>query len=109
LGDYEIGLDETGNGCTRRARLHGAISQLGESLLPFGCQRDVIGMDSAEQVYRFAMDQMGVENKDMPEQGLRTMFSALKDRRAPAKRDPLIAADSAATVDKFNLGRFGRA
>lgn len=70
---------------------------------------DVIGMDSAEQVYRFALDQMSVEHKDMPAPGLRTMFNALKDRRAPAKRDPLIAADSAATVDRYNLNRFRQA
>lgn len=70
---------------------------------------DVIGMDSAEQVYRFALDQMSVEHKDMPALGLRTMFNALKDRRAPAKHSPQMAQDSAATVDQFNLGRFGRA
>lgn len=70
---------------------------------------DVIGMDSAEQVYRFALDQMSVDHKDMPAPGLRTMFNALKDRRAPAKHSPQMAQDSAATVDKFNLGRFGRA
>jgi hypothetical protein len=70
---------------------------------------DVIGMDSAEQVYRFALDQMSVEHKDMPAPGLRTMFNALKDRRAPAKHSPQMAQDSAATVDQFNLGRFGRA
>lgn len=70
---------------------------------------NVIGMDSAEQVYRFALDHMGVAHKEMPAQGLNAVFSALKDRRAPVSRDPKIAADSAATVDKFNLGRFGRA
>jgi hypothetical protein len=37
------------------------------------------------------------------------MFNALKDRRAPAKHSPQMEQDSAATVDKFNLGRFGRA
>jgi hypothetical protein len=70
---------------------------------------DVIGMDSAEQVYRFALDQMSVDHKDMPAPGLRTMFNALKDRRTPVKRDPQIAADSAATVDRYNLNRFRQA
>jgi hypothetical protein len=70
---------------------------------------DVIGMDSAEQVYRFALDKMGVDHKDMPAPGLRTMFNALKDRQAPAKSAPRIAEDAAATVDQFNLGRFRHA
>lgn len=70
---------------------------------------DVIGMDSAEDVYRFALDQMGIANKDMPAAGLRTMFNAVKDRRSAPKSTPEMAQDAAATVDQFNLGRFGRA
>lgn len=70
---------------------------------------DVIGMDSAEDVYRFALDQMGITNKDMPAAGLRTMFNAVKDRRSAPKNTPEMAQDAAATVDQFNLGRFGRA
>lgn len=70
---------------------------------------DVIGMDSAEQVYRFALDQMSVDHKDMPAPGLRTMFNALKDRRVTTKPTPRIAEDSATTVKTFNLDRFGRA
>ena len=70
---------------------------------------DVIGMDSAEDVYRFALDQMGIANKDMPAAGLRTMFNAVKDRRSAPKNTPEMAQDAAATVDQFNLGRFGRA
>ena len=70
---------------------------------------DVIGMDSAEDVYRFALDQMGIANKDMPASGLRTMFNAVKDRRSAPKNTPEMAQDAAATVDQFNLGRFGRA
>lgn len=70
---------------------------------------DVIGMDSAEDVYRFALDQMGIANKEMPAAGLRTMFNAVKDRRSAPKNTPEMAQDAAATVDQFNLGRFGRA
>lgn len=70
---------------------------------------DVIGMDSAEDVYRFALDQMGIANEDMPAAGLRTMFNAVKDRRSAPKNTPEMAQDAAATVDQFNLGRFGRA
>ena len=69
---------------------------------------DVIGMDSAEEVYRFALDQMGIANKDMPAAGLRTMFNAVKDVKA-SRPAPRIAEDSAATVQQFNLGRFGQA
>ncbi|MGL4756311.1 MAG: DUF2213 domain-containing protein [Aeromonadaceae bacterium] len=70
---------------------------------------DVIGMDSAEQVYRFALDKMSIDHKDMPAPGLRSMFNAIKDRRAAPNPSANLAQDSAATVDKFNLGRFGRA
>lgn len=69
---------------------------------------DVIGMDSAEAVYRFALDQMSIDHKDMPAAGLRAMFTAVKDRKAPSK-PAVIAQDSKETADRFNLGRFGRA
>ncbi|QDJ96161.1 head maturation protease [Aeromonas phage 4_D05] len=69
---------------------------------------DVIGMDSAEEVYRFALGKMGHDHKDMPAAGLRTMFNAVKDVKA-SRPAPRIAEDSAATVQKFNLGRFGQA
>lgn len=69
---------------------------------------DVIGMDSAEEVYRFALGKMGHDHKDMPAAGLRTMFNAVKDVKA-SRPAPRIAEDSAATVQQFNLGRFGQA
>ncbi|MEG2133049.1 DUF2213 domain-containing protein [Pseudomonas sp.] len=69
---------------------------------------DVIGMDSAEEVYRFALGKMGHDHKDMPAAGLRTMFNAVKDVKA-SRPTPRIAEDSAATVQQFNLGRFGQA
>ena len=69
---------------------------------------DVIGMDSAEEVYRFALGKMGHDHKDMPAAGLRTMFNAVKDVKS-SRPAPRIAEDSAATVQQFNLGRFGQA
>lgn len=69
---------------------------------------DVIGMDSAEDVYRFALGKMGRDHKDMPAAGLRTMFNAVKDVK-DSRPTPRIAEDSAATVQQFNLGRFGQA
>lgn len=69
---------------------------------------DVLGMDSAEEVYRFALGKMGHDHKDMPAAGLRTMFNAVKDVKA-SRPAPRIAEDSANTVKQFNLGRFGQA
>ena len=69
---------------------------------------DVIGMHSAEEVYRFALGKMGHDHKDMPSAGLRTMFNAVKDVKA-SRPAPRIAEDSAATVQQFNLDRFGQA
>lgn len=67
---------------------------------------DVIAMDSAEQVYRFALDHMGVDHKDMPAAGLARLFTVAAERsKAPA---PRIANDSAAVrktwpgLDRFN-------
>ena len=56
-----------------------------------------VAMDSAEQVYRFALDHMKVDHKDMPAQGLATLFSAVSAR--PAQRK--VAMDSAAP--KLNI------
>lgn len=69
---------------------------------------DVLGMDSAEEVYRFALGKMGHDHKDMPAAGLRTMFNAVKDVKA-SRPSPRIAEDSANTVKQFNLDRFGQA
>lgn len=65
---------------------------------------DVIGMDSAEQVYRFALDHMGIDHKDMPAKGLAKLYKVAAERTpAPA---PRIASD-AATVKQFpGLARF---
>lgn len=62
-----------------------------------GTVGDVLGMDSAEQVYRFALDHMKVDHKDMPAQGLATLFSAVSAR--PAQRK--VAMDAAAP--KLNI------
>lgn len=69
---------------------------------------DVIGMDSSEAVYRFALDHLSIDHKDMPAAGLRSMFAAVNGRQAP-KQAPKLAQDAKQTADRFNLGRFGRA
>ena len=61
------------------------------------------------QSYPPAYGYVSIANKDMPAAGLRTMFNAVKDRRSAPKNTPEMAQDAAATVDQFNLGRFGRA
>ena len=53
---------------------------------------DVIGMDSAEQVYRFALDHLKVDHKTMPAAGLATLFSVASAKSYPRK----VAMDSAA-------------
>lgn len=70
---------------------------------------DVIGMDSAEAVYRFALDHLSIEHKDMPAAGLRSMFNAVKGQKVTPKQAPQLAQDAKQTADRFNLGRFGRA
>lgn len=68
---------------------------------------DVIGMDSAEGVYRFALDHMGVDHKDMPSAGLPRLFAVAADR---SKAAPVhIAADSATLEAQIpGLARFTR-
>lgn len=68
---------------------------------------DVIGMDSAEQVYRFALDHLKVDHKGMPAEGLGKLYAVAADRKAaPA---PRIAQDSAATRKAFpGLDRFNQ-
>lgn len=53
---------------------------------------DVLGMDSAEQVYRFALDHLKVDHKTMPAAGLATLFSVASSKSSPRK----VAMDSAA-------------
>ena len=52
---------------------------------------DVLGMDSAEQVYRFALDHLKVDHKTMPAAGLATLFSVASSKSSPRK----VAMDSA--------------
>lgn len=67
---------------------------------------DVLGMDSAEQVYRFALDHLKVEHKDMPAAGLGRLFAVAADRKAEPTRKTAIAADSASVVKVPGLDRF---
>lgn len=66
---------------------------------------DVIGMDSAEQVYRFALDHMNVDHKDMPSAGLAKLFAVAADR---PKASPTSLAMDSASVEKQipGLARF---
>lgn len=68
---------------------------------------DVLGMDSAEDVYRFALKHMGVDATDVPAAGLATLYGVAAQRNAtPA---PRIAADSASVTTEIpGLARFKR-
>lgn len=67
---------------------------------------DVLGMDSAESVYRFALDHMKVENKAIAADGLPAVFAAIQaSKTAPVARP--VAMDSATTTKRFPaLARF---
>jgi hypothetical protein len=65
---------------------------------------DVIGMDSASQVYRFALDHLKVDHKEVKEvAGLRALLNV-----ASAKKEaPRVAQDASGVVQKFpGLKRF---
>jgi len=66
---------------------------------------DVIGMDSAEQVYRFALDQLKVDHKDMPAAGLGRLYAVASERKAEPRK-AVIAADSASVAKIPGLDRF---
>jgi hypothetical protein len=67
---------------------------------------EVIGMDSAESVYRFALDHLKVDHKETPAAGLRNLFSVASSVSAP--KTPVIASDSAITASIPGLDRFSR-
>ena len=66
---------------------------------------DVLGMDSAEAVYRFALGHMKIDHKAMPAAGLPTLFAVASAQ--PAARQPVVAMDSK-TVEQAipGLARF---
>lgn len=66
---------------------------------------DVLGMDSAESVYRFALDHMKVEHKAIAADGLPAVFAAIQSNKtAPA---PRVAMDSASVAKQLpGLARF---
>lgn len=67
---------------------------------------EVIGMDSAESVYRFALDHMKVDHKDTPAAGLANLFkvaSSVGQTKAPVN---LIASDAAIASSIPGLDRF---
>lgn len=66
---------------------------------------DVIGMDSAPSVYRFALDQLKVDHKDLPDAAL-GKFYALAAERKPSAKSPFIANDAATVKSVPGLDRF---
>lgn len=67
---------------------------------------DVIAMDSAAQVYRFALDHMKVEHKDTPDAGLANLFKVASSVSAKSAT-PQVAHDAAIrAVNVPGLERF---
>ena len=67
---------------------------------------DVIGMDSAPSVYRFALDQMKVDHKDLPDAALGKFYALAADRKSDKSPSTLIANDSATIATIKGLDRF---
>lgn len=67
---------------------------------------DVIGMDSAPSVYRFALDQMKVDHKDLPDAALGKFYALAADRKSDKSPATLIANDSATVATIKGLDRF---
>lgn len=67
---------------------------------------DVIGMDSAAGVYRFALDHLKVDHKDMPAAGLGSLFKVASERSASPAHVNTIAADAAIASAIPGLDRF---
>lgn len=67
---------------------------------------DVIGMDSAAGVYRFALDHLKVDHKDMPDAGLGSLYKVASERSAAPAPVNTIAADAAIASAIPGLDRF---
>ena len=71
---------------------------------------DVIGMDSAEEIYGFALDHMKIDRKDV--QGtpaLRALFRVASSTKKQDTITPVIAQDSAGLAKQFpNATRFSK-
>lgn len=65
---------------------------------------DVIGMDSAEKVYRFALTQMKVDHADMPASGLGRLYAVASIRQAVEPKN--LANDRAIAASVKGLDRF---
>jgi len=71
-----------------------------------GVVGDVIGMDSAAGVYRFALDHLKVDHKDMPDAGLGSLYKVASERSASPAVINTIAADAAIASAIPGLDRF---
>lgn len=67
---------------------------------------DVIGMDSAQSVYRFALDQLKVDHKDLHDSALGKFYALAADRKSDKSPSTLIANDAATVATIKGLDRF---
>lgn len=71
-----------------------------------GTVGDVIGMDSAAGVYRFALDHLKIDHKDMPDAGLGSLYKVASDRPSAPVAVNHLAHDSAIAKAIPGLDRF---
>lgn len=96
--DAAIAKAREGGATAAVARMN-AIRQAERDVHPF--VGEVAAMDSAEAVYKFALDAQGVDTTNMDPVAFRHVLAALpKPGTAPAKV-PTLAADAAGLVDDF--------
>lgn len=72
----------------------------------------VVAMDSAEEVYKFALEQLKVETKDIHPSAFPALLAMAKEKRAVTRIAPQMGFDAAAAADTekaFNLSRIKRA
>ena len=74
-----------------------AISKAGEEVAPFIGRIDRTAADSAESVYKRALDQAGVKTEGLPASAFRAMVGMLQK---PDESKPTVAMDKAA-VDSY--------
>lgn len=60
---------------------------------------EVVAMDSAEAVYRFALDQAGVDHKDIHASALPALVKLAVQNKTASKATPRVAMDAAASDD----------
>lgn len=62
---------------------------------------EVNGLDTAEAVYKYALDHAGIDTKDVHPSALPHMVKMLRDQPASRAADTSVAVDAAGTLERF--------